>query len=295
MRALRGLIRRARGRALLALALCGLSTAAAAGVWQDLWARPDQQGAQLLRQGQPAAAAQHFHDPRWHAYAQLAAGRYDAAARELEALPDVESQYNRGNALARAGHLRAALKVYDAVLQRAPGHHDARANRELVAGALQHRDPASEGEEEQDATPDQQGRSEEGSGNATEDRARRSGEKRVQPDQSEASRSGDTDPGSSEQQGARQDAALAASLQRDMHGPRSPGSATPHDAARAAPPSDAPAVDAADGGTSSLRPKSEQALALEQWLRRIPEDPEGLLRRKFLIEHLLREQQEPQP
>jgi Ca-activated chloride channel family protein len=38
-------------------------------------------------------------------------------------------------------------------------------------------------------------------------------------------------------------------------------------------------------------PHSEQQLAQEQWLRRIPDDPGGLLRRKFLIEHMLRQQQ----
>jgi Ca-activated chloride channel family protein len=38
-------------------------------------------------------------------------------------------------------------------------------------------------------------------------------------------------------------------------------------------------------------PRSEQQLAQEQWLRRIPDDPGGLLRRKFLIEHMLRQQQ----
>jgi len=40
-------------------------------------------------------------------------------------------------------------------------------------------------------------------------------------------------------------------------------------------------------------PKSltEQQLALDQWLRQIPDDPGGLLRRKFLIEHLMKQQQ----
>ncbi|MEE9357790.1 MAG: hypothetical protein V3U62_05665, partial [Sedimenticolaceae bacterium] len=33
----------------------------------------------------------------------------------------------------------------------------------------------------------------------------------------------------------------------------------------------------------------EKELALEQWLRQIPDDPSGLLRRKFMLEHLLRE------
>ncbi|MBL0207154.1 MAG: tetratricopeptide repeat protein [Propionivibrio sp.] len=39
---------------------------------------------------------------------------------------------------------------------------------------------------------------------------------------------------------------------------------------------------------------NEQQLAQEQWLRNIPDDPGGLLRRKFLIEHLMR-QQKAQP
>jgi Ca-activated chloride channel family protein len=34
---------------------------------------------------------------------------------------------------------------------------------------------------------------------------------------------------------------------------------------------------------------SEQQLAQEQWLRQIPDDPGGLLRRKFMIEHLIRQ------
>ena len=33
---------------------------------------------------------------------------------------------------------------------------------------------------------------------------------------------------------------------------------------------------------------SEEDIALEQWLRQIPEDPAGLLRRKFMLEHLQR-------
>ena len=41
---------------------------------------------------------------------------------------------------------------------------------------------------------------------------------------------------------------------------------------------------------SADAPLSERQLAEEQWLRRIPDDPGGLLRRKFLIEHLIRQQ-----
>ena len=33
---------------------------------------------------------------------------------------------------------------------------------------------------------------------------------------------------------------------------------------------------------------------MDQWLRRIPDDPAGLLRRKFMLEHLRRQQQAAQ-
>ncbi|MEZ5577180.1 MAG: VWA domain-containing protein [Candidatus Competibacteraceae bacterium] len=40
--------------------------------------------------------------------------------------------------------------------------------------------------------------------------------------------------------------------------------------------------------------QSEDRQAMDQWLRRIPDDPAGLLRRKFMLEHLRRQQQAAQ-
>ncbi len=47
-------------------------------------------------------------------------------------------------------------------------------------------------------------------------------------------------------------------------------------------------------GSTAARPPTERALALDQWLRQIPDDAGGLLRRKFLIEHALRQQESGQ-
>jgi Ca-activated chloride channel homolog len=46
----------------------------------------------------------------------------------------------------------------------------------------------------------------------------------------------------------------------------------------------------ADANAVPQQPRSEQALALDQWLRGIPEDSGELLRRKFLIEHMMKQQ-----
>ena len=48
---------------------------------------------------------------------------------------------------------------------------------------------------------------------------------------------------------------------------------------------------AEDGSADSAQPlDSEERMAAEQWLRRIPDDPGGLLRRKFLYQYRQRAQ-----
>ena len=46
------------------------------------------------------------------------------------------------------------------------------------------------------------------------------------------------------------------------------------------------------GGTQApkQKPETERQLALDQWLRQIPDSPAGLLQRKFLIEHMMKQQ-----
>ena len=51
---------------------------------------------------------------------------------------------------------------------------------------------------------------------------------------------------------------------------------------------------AGPGSSDSAQPlPTEEQLAAEQWLRRIPDDPGGLLRRKFLYQYRQRAQQAP--
>jgi hypothetical protein len=73
-----------------------------------------------------------------------------------------------------------------------------------------------------------------------------------------------------------------------------PGSAQPPRDSAAQARQDAAAslgkVQTGRAAPQAAAPPTEQQLAQEQWLRRIPDDPGGLLRRKFMIEHMLRKQ-----
>lgn len=110
--------------------------------WDGLWRTPDQQGADAFGRADYGTAARSFENPQWQASALYKAGAYDEAAAAYAKVPD--GDYNRGNALARAGKLEEAIKAYDAALAAHPGQDDpiradALFNRELVQKLLDQR------------------------------------------------------------------------------------------------------------------------------------------------------------
>lgn len=90
--------------------------------WDGLWRTPDQQGADAFGRADYGTAARSFENPQWQASALYKAGAYDEAAAAYAKVPD--GDYNRGNALARAGKLEEAIKAYDAALAAHPGQDD---------------------------------------------------------------------------------------------------------------------------------------------------------------------------
>ncbi|HEV2271946.1 MAG TPA: tetratricopeptide repeat protein [Steroidobacteraceae bacterium] len=331
-------MKRARLLLLAAAPLCcaGLMSATALaatapGAWSDLWRTPDQQAQSLLDAGQPAQAAERFHDPRLRAYAELQAGRYQDAAKVLAPYTDAESEYNRGNALAESGQLRMALAAYDAALEQTPADRDIRHNRDLVARALHQQQQSqqssspnggkggqgapSSGKQSQQSAGRQGGSGSQQPGGAGRQggapgsQAESGGQPGANGSQPGSYQQGNspTDPNSyaSAHEGpgqARSDAAFAAALARKQQQRGGPGNTaqgqrpgqngTPERAPKDATKGPASGSLVA-GGTQTPRqePKSEQQLALDQWLRQIPDSPAGLLQRKFLIEHMMKQQE----
>ncbi|MHB0972957.1 MAG: tetratricopeptide repeat protein [Thiobacillus sp.] len=295
---------------LLAGLLVWTAAAQASPAWDSLWRTDEQRGQQLLRQGKPAEAARLFRDPRRKAYAELQAGNFPQAAQDFAAFGDSDSQYNRGNALARAGRLQEAIKAYDAALARDPNNRDARHNRDLVAKALQKQPPkpqSASGKGQQGGTGQ--------SGQA--DQKKGGGSTGTHNDNTSKSPSSSAaQPGKPGQNNGSGAQAKPTSSGQPQQGQPQPGQ---QQSAQAATPRSAPdrgnasangrqqpandAAQARSDAAAALSPPqpgqqaapadavpSERQLAEEQWLRRIPDDPGGLLRRKFLIEHLIRQQ-----
>ncbi len=243
--------------------------------WQDLWWRHDQQAARAFARGEHERAAAEFDDPRWRAAAQYRARRYHDVLRALARPEGGDDHYNRGNALARLGRFENAIAEYEEALRLNPNNDDARYNRDLLKKRLedQPRQSGAGGRNSQAAKPERGGDDGAGRGapadtlpekqNSSTARAEGDGERRrPQPHDQSAPRKAEADK-SPAQKSQGQTEGRTAERAGEEPWPR----------------------------PESGHQKSETSLADEQWLRRVPDDPGGLLRRKFLLQY--RAQAEP--
>lgn len=267
-----------RGAMVAALAVCLLpmqALQASDAPAATLWRRADQAAHARMRE----------------ALDTYRAGRYDQAAEALRTLPGADAAYNRGNALARAGRLEEALDAYDESLERQPGMADAVANRAVVEAALR-RNPPPGGEgprQRQQAEQQREGRGQgegEGAPASPPDPANEAGG--GQPGQPRGSGGapdrGARPPAAPESGDRAQREADAAQRQRMQRALDEDGQVA-----------DAGERVSGDPERPETEAERERRQAGEAWLRRVPDDPGGLLRARFRLEHQRRNGGDPLP
>ncbi|MEZ5445517.1 MAG: VWA domain-containing protein [Gammaproteobacteria bacterium] len=243
--------------------------------WDDLWRRPDQQAAAALERGEDVRAAELFEDPRWSAAARYRAEDFAGAVETLQDLDGSDDHYNRGNGLVRQGRYKDAIAAYERALALDPGNDDARHNRDLVRQLLQQSASQGGGESGQQGEDRQSSRPQGGDG---------------------AQGEGRRGQGESERDGARGDPEMETG--REEGGGESDRrleellAQRKREAGRDRLESDSGGQDGGEGDSQVPPPaeaghdeRREASQADEQWLRRIPDDPGGLLRRKFYYQY----------
>jgi Ca-activated chloride channel family protein len=233
--------------------------------WQDLWRNKDQLGQRLLEEGNAAEAAELFADPAWRAVASYRAGDYGGSAAGFADGEDVESLYNLGNALARLGQFESAIDAYEQALEIDPDMEDAIYNRELLKDIVQ---------QQQDSQNNQQGgqQSENEGGGAQQSETDSQSEQ-----QGQEGSAGDSNSESQEGESSVRDEEMSQedleAMQQELERAAQEAEQQQGEAESEQPMSQAE--------SEQMRRMQEQQQAMEQWLRRIPDDPGGLLRRKF--------------
>lgn len=244
--------------AIFALALLPMTLAprqATALDWAGLWQREDQRAPELIEQD-PQAASQQLQQPGWQGAALYRSGDFQAAAEAFNRQAGSQGHYNRGNALARAGELEQAIAAWEQALEENPEMENARYNKELVEQLLS--------QSEQD---------------------------RSQSENGEDSQPGDSPP--QPESGAQSGQAPAGGDSAPSQPPEAsePEEPEPSDGDSPAQPEQAPDTDSEPQATPMPEPSAESSLdqGQEQWLRRVPDNPGGLLQRKFLQQYQQRQ------
>ena len=303
---------------LFVLVLTSWPSLSQAWEWRDLFINDNQRAYELLEEGQAAEAAQTFDDSTWQGIAAYKAQEYEEALQYWSNEESPITSYNRGNALARNGKLPEALEAYDRALASEPDWEDAQFNRDLVAKLLDSQQKQSQEDKSSGGNPNQ---SEEGEADSQEqpDQSASSGNSTEQNQLQENNDAANGDSAQNNQQSAEQapkpddsqgseDSTGQPSEQNSDQ--KNTGSASGKEATDSEnlektgqKESQKDPVTPQEGGESEKEEQSDQAAAylngnekgeqeqmLQQWLRKVPDDPGQLLRNKMRLESLRRRQ-----
>jgi len=247
--------------------------------WQDLWQNKDQQAAQAYKNNQFEQAATLFENPDWKAAANYNAGAYDKALESLVPKPELGNErknanvlYNQANALAKSGQLEPAIKAYEKALALNPEDTDAKYNKELVEKAL-------EKQKQEQKKQDQQKKEDKQDKSDKDDQQKKQDES---SDKSEQQKASDQKPEQSEEKKPQQQQADEQGTPDNKEPEKQPEA---EKAEQAAEPKKTDAKQQPKPATEITQPTDEQQQANEQWLNRIPDDPAGLLKRKFKYQY----------
>ncbi len=218
--------------------------------WRDLWKRKDQQAAEAYAAEEHALAASLFETSDWSGAASYRAGNYEDAVASFSASNTSDGHYNRGNALALVGNYPEAIAAYDSALGLNPFNEDALHNKEIVEQLLE--DQQSENGEQQE------------------------GENQEQQSQENSQESSDDEENSEEQDQQSQEGNEQQQEQEQQNESPQDQEGSESNSEQNTP-------------SETSNEEFEEQQSLEQWLRRIEDDPGELLRRKFRYQYRQRQ------
>ncbi len=228
--------------------------------WQDLWQTKDQQAQQAFNNQHYSEAAAQFNQPDWKAAAYYKAKNYSQAVEALKNVQTADGYYNQGNALAQSGQLQQALSAYNQALKHNPNDKDTLYNKKLVEEALKKQQQQHRQQQEHKDSQDQQ-------------------QHKDQP-QDESKQNQQQSDRSQQQSDNKQQAAQDKNKQQNQQNKDNQAQQ-----ASEQPRQQQQQRENAAQAQQAKAQQNEKNQANAQWLNRIPDDPAGLLRRKFKYQY----------
>ncbi|SMF40052.1 Ca-activated chloride channel family protein [Alteromonadaceae bacterium Bs31] len=275
--------------------------------WRDMWQTKDQQAMELLN-SDPAAAAETFKNKDWQAISNYKAGKFGEAAKGFDGARQ-QDLYNQANALTHLGDYDKAIESYKKSLELNPEFEDAQHNlniakklKELSEQQQDSQDGEPQENSEQNNQQDSEQDSQQSESNSeqqseqSKDSQQQESSEQQQSEQSEDQQQTDNAQTSKEQQKAldetygkesEQETPEAESDEQKERLEEQEQTATQQTNEEEQKQAENEEQKFAEAVpiTQEEMEQQEADQALEQWLRKVPDDPSGLLRNKFRYEY----------
>ena len=284
--------------------------------WQTPFMNDNQEALNSYQRGKYKDAVNQFNDDTWKASSLYKSGDYEGALNAFKSIPGAESLYNQGNALAKLGKLEDAIKKYEQALSEAPDFDDARTNKKIVEDLLKQ-------QQQQNQDQNQNENGDDGEQSDSQDNGQDSSDNSDSPNSKQQSGDQNNQEGSNEQNGQQDDNEGQQSDQSQANDEQQSGgdnSQQPDDSEMNSQneSSDSQQQNAeqeeSDQGDSAQAQKDEQQAEqeaqamqgqeteltdaereelqrMESLMRRVPDDPAFLLKRKMQLEAQKRQRQ----
>jgi Ca-activated chloride channel family protein len=255
-----------------------------AAEYQSIWKNENERGLDAWKQQNYKSAIGLFNDLQWRGSTYYKKGEYDKALELFEQDDTATGHYNRGNAHAHLNQYEDAIVAYKQALKKDSSLIQAKKNKELIEKLLQEKKQQEEDEQKQKdqrkkneqsednekKEDDKQGKQDDSAKNNDADSTtKEDNESKSTSESSQDNRSADVD-----------DDKKANNTNKDKDGDKK---------ARDKLKGNATQTTNDDNGNQNTpsnfdKLSDEEKQELEQLLRKIPDDPSGLLKRKFEYE-----------
>jgi Ca-activated chloride channel homolog len=274
--------------------------------WQDLWQTDDQQGEALFNQQAFSEATETFDRADWRGLAAFKAKNYDAAIEQFSHAIDSPGQqpnslanlhYNLGHSFAHSQDFESAINAYGTALSLNPNLEQAKTAKAL----LEQLQKQQQQQKQQDQQGQQENANQQDSSDTNSAQSSNTANDANPSNNSEnASESSEQQTGSNDKTEDQQNALLdqqaqrAANKQQQEQSTEQTGNPNQPTEKQIEQPSlkkNESVSDSENQGIGDEQDFDPQRQAeLEQWLQKIPDDPGGLLRRKFNYQRQVNEQ-----
>ncbi len=249
--------------------------------WQALWKNKEQRAHDALLKKQYDKASQLAKSPLRRGIAEYKNNHFEKALKNFKAEQGADARFNEGNALARLKKYKEAIKSYDKALQEQPDMSDAKANKKSIKDFLKQQKKNKEKQKKPKNGDKKQNK--QSNQNSKQDKKQqqdknKDGDDKKEPEKKDnqfsdankklVDKKKDQEKGKAQAQEKKNEADKKLSKEQQNE-------------QKAQKDKEQKKAEATRAKAQASDLNKEEKMAAEQWLRRIPDDPSGLLRRKF--------------